>query len=82
MEQKLDAYRIYDQGSEGEYYTFLSYSYMMLGNDEAALKYLRKATDANAPNLTEIYAEMFPNVKADELYDYYYYKVYGRWPER
>lgn len=82
VEQKLDAYRIYDQGSEGEYYTFLSYSYMMLGNDEAALKYLRKAIDANAPNLTEIYAEMFPNVKADELYDYYYYKVYGRWPER
>ena len=81
VEQKLEVYGGYDQGSDGEYFAYLAYSYMMLGNDDKALKYLRKATDAGAPNLAEIFAESFPNVKTDELYDYYYYKVYGRWPD-
>lgn len=81
LEQKLDVYGVYDKDSDGEYFTYLAYSHMMLEHPEATLKYLRKAIVAGAPNLAEIFADAFPNVPANELYDYYYYKVYGCWPD-
>ena len=70
-----------DEKKEDMPYDYLAYTAMEIGMDEEALKYLRKAIDAGAPHLSELFAEKFPNVKTDELYDYYYYKVYGRWPE-
>lgn len=61
-------------------YAFLAYSQAMLRNHEQALINIRKAVDAGAPSLADVFSDMFPNVKVEELYDYYYYQVYGSWP--
>ena len=64
-----------------EIYCYVAYAAMELGDDERALKNLRKAIDHEEPHLSELFEERFPGVRADELYDYYYNKVYGSWPE-
>ena len=62
-------------------YAMLAYSHMSLNNHTEALKNIRKAIDAHAPSLADLFYEKFPGVKPEELYDYYYYQVYGQWPE-
>jgi len=64
-----------------ELYGFMGFAAMELGREDDALKNLRKAIELKEPHLSELFADKFPNVMADELYDYYYYKVYGRWPD-
>lgn len=64
-----------------EIYCYMAYAAMNVGDDELALKNIRKAIDHKEPHLSELFEENFPGVRADELYDYYYNKVYGRWPE-
>ena len=61
-------------------HAFLAYSYMQIGEDENALHHLKIAQDGEAENLLELFCADFPNVQAAELYDYYYYRVFGRWP--
>ena len=62
-------------------YAILAYSEMSLGHHENALKNIRKAVEAHASSLADLFADKFPNVKVEELYDYYYYQVYGHWPK-
>ena len=62
-------------------YAMLAYSQMSLGYHTDALTNIRKAIDAHAPSLADIFVDKFPGVKSEELYDYYYYQVYGQWPE-
>ncbi len=64
-----------------EVYSYMAYIDMEQGNDERALENLRKAVDALDPHLSELFEDKFPGVLPNELYDYYYNKVYGRWPE-
>lgn len=66
---------------EYEVYGYMAYASMEMGNDELALKNLRKAIDHKESCLSELFEERFPGVRTDELYDYYYNKVYGGWPE-
>ncbi len=61
-------------------YAMLAFAQMSLANHTEALKNIRKAIDAHAPGLADLFADRFPGVKPDELYDYYYYQVYGQWP--
>lgn len=70
----------HDEDMNPDAYAMMAYSYMALGDDEQALKKIRKAVDAHAPSLAEMFADVFPDVSPAELYDYYFYKVYGRWP--
>ena len=62
-------------------YAMLAFSQMSLGNHDEALTNIRKAIDAHAPSLADIFCDKFPGVKPEEIYDYYYYQVYGQWPE-
>ena len=71
---------VIDEALDWDIYGMMAYIDMDMGHQEAALKYLRKAIDAQEPHLSELFAEKFPGVRAYELYDYYYNKVYGRWP--
>lgn len=61
-------------------YTYLAYCAMERHDDETALLNLKKAKEGGASNLTDLFGEVFPNVGADEIYDYYFYRVFGRWP--
>lgn len=60
-------------------YAYIAYCFMQLKDENNVLKYLKLA--AAAPDkLRELFADEFPNVQPDEYYDYYYYRVYGQWP--
>ena len=64
-----------------EVYSYLAYAALEMGRNEDVLRYLRKSIDMQDTHLTELFAEKFPNVRLDELYDYVYYHIHGRWPE-
>lgn len=64
-----------------ELFSYLAYSALEIGHNDEALYYLRKSIDAGDAHLQELFAEKFPNVRVDELYDYVYYQLNGRWPE-
>lgn len=64
-----------------EVYSYLAYAALEMGRNEDVLHYLRKSIDMQDTHLTELFAEKFPNVRLDELYDYVYYQIHGRWPE-
>ena len=52
---------------------------MALDDDTNALNYIGQA--AAAPEkLRELFSNIFPYVQSNEYYDYYYYRVYGQWP--
>lgn len=70
-----------DDAVKPDVYAILAYAQMSLNNHTEALKNIRKAVDANAPSLADLFCDKFPNVKPSELYDYYFYQVFGHWPE-
>lgn len=62
-------------------FAYQAYCYMKMENVSQTLSCLKSA--AAAPEkLRELFAEEFPYVLPDEYYDYYYHRVYGRWPEK
>ncbi|MCR4995082.1 MAG: tetratricopeptide repeat protein [Bacteroidales bacterium] len=64
-----------------EVHSYLALAAMRTDQVKKALTNLRKAIHAQEPHLAELFEDDFPGVRVDELYDYYYNKVYGRWPE-
>lgn len=65
---------------KGDIYAYLAYCAMEGHDDQTALLNLKKAKEGGATNLIDLFGDIFPNVGADELYDYYFYRVFGRWP--
>jgi len=63
-----------------DYHAYMAYCCMMLHQDLAALHHLSQAGELAADRLRELFAEEFPGVQPAEYYDYYYYRVNGRWP--
>ncbi len=60
-------------------YAYMAYCFMALDDDTNALNYIGQA--AAAPEkLRELFSNIFPYVQSNEYYDYYYYRVYGQWP--
>ena len=62
-------------------YPYLAACYHEIGDTANVLDYLRKAIDAKSENLQEVMAPIFnEGVAPTDYYDYYYYQVYGCWP--
>lgn len=71
-QEPMDEYEIYD---------YLAFAAMKLGYHDEVLKNIRKAVDAQEPHLSDMFAEVFPNVSPEDYYAYYYRWVHGTWPK-
>ena len=64
-----------------DYHAYMAYCCKMLHQDGTALTHILEAREQASARLKELFEEDFPGVQPAEYYDYYYYRVYGRWPE-
>ena len=64
-----------------DYHAYMAYCCKMLHLDDAALTHILEAREKAPKRLRELFEEDFPSVQPSEYYDYYYYRVYGRWPD-
>ncbi|MCR5179713.1 MAG: tetratricopeptide repeat protein [Bacteroidaceae bacterium] len=63
-------------------YPYLAACYHEVGDTNRCLQYLRLAVDNNSPEMKELLGYLFAEgVQPIEYYDYYYYKIYGCWPD-
>ncbi len=70
------------QQEEADCQAYLAACHKQMGRHTEALRELRKAVDMGSLCLESLFAEHFPEgVKPNEYPDYYYYEIYGRWPE-
>ena len=63
-----------------EYHAYMAYCCMKLHQDDTALAHLLQAREQAPSRLQDLFSEEFPGVQPAEYYDYYYYRVHGRWP--
>lgn len=70
-----------DKAMRAQIYPYLAYCYHELDDATKCLKYIRLAIDNDSPEITEILGSLFAeNVQPSDYYDYYYYRINGRWP--
>ena len=70
-----------DSRQQADYCAYLAYCSMMLEQPEQTLDYLQRAMPLAEDRLRELFSEEFPNVQPAEYRDYYYYRIYGHWPQ-
>lgn len=63
-------------------YPYMAACLHELGESQECLDYLRLSIEHNSPETSEILSYIFPvGVQPAEYYDYYYFNLYGRWPD-
>ncbi|MBP5769976.1 MAG: tetratricopeptide repeat protein [Bacteroidaceae bacterium] len=71
-----------DEALRKECYAYVAVCYHDQHKPELVLEYIRKAIDSGANNLKDVMGFLFnENVTPNEYFDYYYYEVYGQWPD-
>ncbi len=70
-----------DEQMKSDSQAYVAYCSMELKDDDKALEYIRKASVFGQEKLRELFSEEFPGVNPEDLYNYYYYRVNGRFPE-
>lgn len=70
-----------DPDIHNKLYPYLAACYHETGDVEKCLKNLQLAIDNHSPEMKQLLGYLFAEgVQPVEYYDYYYYKIYGRWP--
>ena len=70
-----------EEEKQARLYPYIAACHHEQGDTALCLDFIRKAIDHNSPDMKEILGYLFAEgVQPAEYYDYYYYRINGRWP--